>query len=53
MNEGSYSSNLASEFYVLSCLHRIGLTANRTFGNKNQKGDIIVASLHSRPRAIG
>ncbi len=37
-----YDTNLASEFYVLSCLHRIGLTANLTLGNK--KGvDIIVA----------
>jgi len=37
-----YGTNLASEFYVLSCLHRIGLTANLTLGNK--KGvDIIVA----------
>jgi len=29
-----YDTNLASEFYVLSCLHRIGLTANLTLGNK-------------------
>lgn len=37
-----YDTNLAAEFYVLSCLHRIGLTANLTLGNK--KGvDIIVA----------
>lgn len=37
-----YDTNLASEFYVLACLHRIGLTANLTLGNK--KGvDIIVA----------
>ena len=37
-----YDTNLASEFYVLSCLHRIGLTANLTLGNK--KGvDIVVA----------
>ena len=36
-----YDTNLASEFYVLSCLHRIGLTANLTLGNK--KGvDIVV-----------
>src|SRR5712691_13040116 len=37
----SYDTNLASEFYVLACLHRIGLTANLTLGNK--KGvDVVV-----------
>lgn len=37
-----YDTSLAAEFYVLSCLHRIGLVANLTLGNK--KGvDIIVA----------
>ena len=36
-----YNTNLASEFYVLSCLHRRGLTANLTLGNK--KGvDVVV-----------
>ena len=36
-----YDTNLASEFYVLSCLHRLGLTANLTLGNK--KGvDVVV-----------
>lgn len=36
-----YHTNLATEFYVLSCLHRLGITANLTLGNK--KGvDIIV-----------
>lgn len=38
----SHDTNLAAEFYVLSCLHRLGLTANLTLGNK--KGvDIVVA----------
>lgn len=38
---GRYDTNLAAEFYVLSCLHRIGLTANLTLGNK--KGvDVVV-----------
>lgn len=38
----AYDTSLAAEFYVLSCLHRIGLTANLTLGNK--KGvDIVVA----------
>jgi hypothetical protein len=37
-----YSTNLASEFYVLSALHRLGFDANLTLGNK--KGvDIVVA----------
>ncbi len=37
----AYDTNLAAEFYVLSCLHRVGLTANLTLGNK--KGvDIVV-----------
>jgi len=37
-----YDTNLAAEFYVLSCLHRRGLAANLTLGNK--KGvDIVVA----------
>lgn len=37
-----YDTNLAGEFYVLACLHRIGVTANLTLGNK--KGvDIVVA----------
>jgi hypothetical protein len=38
---GRYDTNLAAEFHVLSCLHRIGLTANLTLGNK--KGvDVVV-----------
>lgn len=37
----TYDTNLASEFYVLSCLHRRGLNATLTLGNK--KGvDIVV-----------
>jgi hypothetical protein len=37
----SYDTNLAAEFHVLSCLHRLGITANLTLGNK--KGvDIVV-----------
>lgn len=39
---GSYDTNLAAEYYVLSCLHRRGLAAALTLGNK--KGvDILVA----------
>jgi hypothetical protein len=37
-----YDTNLAGEFYALACLHRLGVTANLTLGNK--KGvDIVVA----------
>ncbi len=36
-----YDTNLAAEYYILSCLHRLGLTANLTLGNK--KGvDVVV-----------
>src|SRR5947209_7263819 len=36
-----YDTNLAAEYYVLSCLHRLGITANLTVGNK--KGvDVVV-----------
>lgn len=37
-----YDTNLAAEFYVLSCLHRLGVSANLTLGNK--KGVDIVAA---------
>lgn len=41
-DQRGYATNLASEFYVLSALYRIGLAANLTLGNK--KGiDIVVA----------
>lgn len=33
MSQG-YNTNLAAEFYVLSMLHRLGLDANLTLGNK-------------------
>lgn len=36
-----YNTNLASEFYILSCLHRLGIDANLTLGNKKAV-DIIV-----------
>ena len=34
MSDRSYNTNLASEFYVLSALHRLGLDAVLTLGNK-------------------
>ena len=40
--KSGYDTNLAAEFYVMSCLHRLGITASLTLGNK--KGvDILVA----------
>lgn len=38
----NYDTNLAAEYHVMSCLHRLGITASLTLGNK--KGvDILVA----------
>lgn len=34
MSDKAYNTNLASEFYVLSVLHRLGLDATLTLGNK-------------------
>jgi hypothetical protein len=34
MSEKGYNTNLASEFYVLSVLHRLGADAVLTLGNK-------------------
>ena len=36
-----YNTNLASEFYVLSMVHRLGVDASLTLGNKKAV-DIIV-----------
>ena len=37
-----YDTNLGAEFYVLSCLHRCGIAANLTLGNRKTV-DIVVA----------
>jgi hypothetical protein len=37
-----YDTNLAAEFYVLSVLHRLGMSATLTLGNKKAV-DIVVA----------
>jgi len=42
LSERSRNSNLASEFYVLSMLHRLGLEACLTLGNKKSV-DIVIA----------
>ncbi len=39
---GKYNTNLASEFYVLSCLYRLGLDASLTLGNKKSVDIIVV-----------
>ena len=37
-----YNTNLASEFYVLSCLYRLGIDASLTLGNKKAVDIIVV-----------
>jgi hypothetical protein len=50
-HQAGYATNLASEFFVLSSLYRLGLAANLTLGNK--KGiDIVVACGPGRAYTI-
>jgi len=50
-DQQGYATNLASEFFVLSSLYRLGLAANLTLGNK--KGiDIVVACGPGRAYTI-
>lgn len=44
-----YNTNLAAEFYVLSVLHRLGLDANLTLGNKKS---VDIAVIRGRGDAI-
>ena len=37
-----YNTNLASEFYILSCLHRLGMDATLTLGNKKSVDIVVV-----------
>ncbi len=37
-----YNTNLASEFYVLSMLHRLGIDASLTLGNKKSVDIVVV-----------
>jgi hypothetical protein len=39
---GRYDTNLAAEFYVLSMLHRLGMEANLTLGNKKGVDIVLV-----------
>lgn len=38
----SYDTNLAAEFFVLSALHRLGLSATLTLGNKKSVDIVVV-----------
>jgi hypothetical protein len=42
LGERTYNTNLAAEFHVLSCLHRLGLTATLTLGNKKSVDVVVV-----------
>lgn len=42
MSKTGYNTNLAAEFHVLSTLHRLGLTANLTLGNKKSVDIVVV-----------
>ena len=44
-----YNSNLASEFYVLSMLYRLGLDANLTLGNKKS---VDITVVHGPGQAL-
>lgn len=50
-NEKGYRTNLASEFYVLSTLHRLGVDASLTLGNKKSV-DIVVFRQEAYPLTI-
>jgi hypothetical protein len=41
----TYNTHLASEFYVLSVLHRLGIDANLTLGNKKAVDIVIVRGV--------
>ena len=47
--DNGYNTNLAAEFFVLSVLHRLGLTATLTLGNKKSVDIVVVLD---RGRAV-
>lgn len=47
----TYNTNLAAEFYVLSMLHRLGITANLTLGNMKSV-DIVVVKDDGRTLTV-
>jgi hypothetical protein len=58
MSDKTYNTNLASEFYVLAALHRLGLDAVLTLGNKKSvdlavvrdAGDSVTVDVKRRKR---
>lgn len=49
MGEISYNTNLAAEFHVLAALHRLGIDANLTLGNKKS---VDIAAVRSAGDAV-
>lgn len=49
MSEGGYNTNLASEFYVMSVLYRLGLEPHLTLGNKKS---VDIAVIHDPGRVL-
>lgn len=49
MGASGYNTNLAAEFYVLSVLHRLGVDANLTLGNKKS---VDIAAVRAAGDAI-
>jgi hypothetical protein len=47
MSEAKYNTNLAAEFYVLSVLHRLGVDATLTLGNKKSVDIAVIKSAGS------
>ena len=45
MAEKNYNTNLTAEFYVLSILHRLGIDATLTLGNKKSVDIVVVKGL--------
>ena len=49
MAKNGYNTNLAAEFYVLSVLHRLGVDANLTLGNKKS---VDIAAVRAAGRVV-
>lgn len=47
MKKNGYDTNLASEFYVISLFHRLGLDASLTLGNKKAVDIVVVRQAGS------
>lgn len=44
MSDAHYNTNLAAEFHVLSILHRLGIDATLTIGNKKSVDIVVIKS---------